>query len=79
MRPGEELGGAGRGTSQDQWSTPQPAFVPEPTYWPATLALGVVLLLWGVVTSAVISSVGLVMSVVALAGWIGDIRHERHD
>jgi hypothetical protein len=79
MTSGEELGGAARGAPHDDWSTPQPARVPEPTYWPATLALGIVLLLWGVVTSVVISAVGLLVTVVALGGWIGAMRHECQD
>ena len=38
---------------------------------------GIVLLLWGVVTSLVISAVGLVVIVLALAGWIGEMQGER--
>ncbi len=79
MTSGDGSGSPARAALQEGWSTPQPARVPEPTYWPAALALGIVLLFWGVVTSAVVSSIGLLLAVVALAGWIGDVRHERHD
>jgi len=59
-----------------EWTEPIPATLPSPTYWPAVLALGLVLLLWGVVTTAAISVVGLIVSLIALAGWIGDVRHK---
>jgi hypothetical protein len=36
-----------------------------------------VFVLWGIVTSLVIVTVGLAVFAVALAGWIGEIRHER--
>ncbi|MGI8745117.1 MAG: cytochrome c oxidase subunit 4 [Bryobacteraceae bacterium] len=61
---------------RSEWNKPLPAELPSPTYWPAALALGLVLLLWGVITTAVISIVGLVVSLLALGGWIGDVRHE---
>ena len=51
--------------------------LPRPTWWPAALALGIVFVLWGIVTSLVIVTVGLAVFAMALAGWIGDIRHER--
>lgn len=56
------------------WTTPQPEHVPRPTYWPAVMALGVTFLAWGVVTTYVISAVGLVLFMIALAGWIGELR-----
>ncbi|MGH9396867.1 MAG: hypothetical protein ACRD18_08465 [Terriglobia bacterium] len=59
------------------WSKPRPEKLPSPTYAPATMALGIVLLLWGMLTTPLISLVGLVLFVIALAGWIGDLRHER--
>ena len=49
--------------------------LPSPTYWPAVLALGITFLAWGLLTSALISGVGLALFVVALAGWIGALRH----
>jgi hypothetical protein len=58
------------------WTTPQPEKVPKQTYMPATLALGVVALLWGLVTTYIISIVGLVLIIIAMYFWIGDIRHE---
>lgn len=57
------------------WSVPRPAELPRPTYWPAVLALGIVLLVWGLVSSLVISGVGLALFAVGLSGWIGELRH----
>ncbi len=57
------------------WLPPMPReALPEPTYWPITLALGLMFLLWGIVTSTIFSAVGLVVTVVAVRGWVHDIR-----
>ena len=56
------------------WNRPKPEHVPRPTYWPAVLALGVTFLVWGLITTYIISAVGLVLFVIALAGWIGEMR-----
>lgn len=61
---------------RSDWHTPQPATMPAPTYWPVVMALGTVMLLWGIVTAWAISAVGLGLIALALAGWIGDIRRE---
>ncbi len=47
--------------------------LPRPTFWPAALALGIVFVLWGVVTSYIVSGVGLILFVLALAGWIREL------
>lgn len=62
---------------QPGWHTPQPEILPAPTYWPAVLALGTIMVLWGFVSSWIISGVGLILFVLALAGWMGEIRHEQ--
>ncbi len=59
------------------WKTARPEKLSEPCIWPAALALGITLLLWGLVTSLIITGVGGILFVVALAGWIRDIRYER--
>jgi hypothetical protein len=51
--------------------------LPQPTLWPAALALGAVLLLWGLISSLIVTAVGAALFALALWGWIGDIRHER--
>lgn len=62
--------------TREGWHTPQPETLPEPTYYPAVLALGTIFLLWGVVTTFYISGVGLILFALALAGWIGELLHE---
>ena len=57
------------------WSRPKPEHVPHPTYWPSVLALGVTFLVWGLITSYVISVVGLLLFAIALSGWIWELRH----
>jgi hypothetical protein len=60
-----------------RWNVARPEKLPEPCIWPATLALGITLLLWGLVTSLIITGVGGILFAFALAGWIRDMRHER--
>lgn len=59
------------------WSVPLPAKLPRPTWWPAALPMGVTLLFWGIVTSPVVAGAGLLVFIVSLVGWIGEIIHER--
>ena len=60
---------------QPGWQMPQPETLPHPTYWPVTMAAGIIFFLWGTVTTLIISLVGLAMFAIALAGWIGDLRY----
>lgn len=57
------------------WSRPHPEHVARPTYWPAALAFGANLTLWGPITTYVISLVGIAVSAVALIGWISEARN----
>jgi hypothetical protein len=59
------------------WSRPRPETLPEPGIWPAALAMGITLVVWGLVTSLIITGVGILLFALTLAGWIRDIRHER--
>ena len=69
--------GARPGTSPPPgWSLPKPEHLAGPTYWPAVMALGITMMLWGVVTAVLISLAGLALFVLALAGWIGELLHE---
>ena len=54
----------------------QPQRLPEPTFWPFLLALGIVVLLWGILTNFIVSIVGFVVFVIALAGWISALFKE---
>lgn len=56
---------------------PRPEKIPEPTWWPAALSLGVTLVGWGIVASYVVFFLGLVLTAFSFAGWIGDILNER--
>jgi hypothetical protein len=55
---------------------PKPYTIPRPTYFPVALAFGVTLLLWGFITSPVVLTMGVVVVIVSLAGWIGEMRHD---
>jgi hypothetical protein len=53
--------------------------LPAPTAWPMVFALGVALMLTGMVTHWVISLLGLMMAVPAIAGWFFEVLpHEHH-
>lgn len=52
-----------------------PPHLPKPTVWPATTALATTFFFWGLISSLIITVVGLIVFAVALTGWIGDIRH----
>ncbi len=58
------------------WNRPLPETLPEPTYWPLVLAVGILFALGGIVTFHPISLVGLFLIGTAMAGWVGDLRHE---
>jgi len=43
--------------------------LPDPSYWPIALAFGLVLIAIGVVSSFLISLLGVITLLVSLAGW----------
>ena len=53
-----------------------PEKIPKSTYMPVFLAFSVVLFFWGFITSLIISGVGLVLTGVAVFGWITDMNNE---
>ncbi len=54
--------------------------LPSPTVWPMVLALGVTLLVAGLITNAAISLLGAVFAVAASVGWFRNVLpHERHE
>lgn len=57
------------------WHRARPEHIPRPTYWPVVVALAITLIFWGAVSALAISVVGLVLLVISLAGWIGELRH----
>ncbi|WP_199727427.1 hypothetical protein [Hanamia caeni] len=54
----------------------KPEILPKPTYWPFFLALGIVFLGWGLLTTWLISVAGLIILITALSGWLNILRHE---
>jgi hypothetical protein len=60
-----------------RWTRLTPEHLPQATFWPAGLALGITFLFWGLITSWVVFAVGIVLFAGSLAGWIVDLRHER--
>ena len=60
-----------------RWHAPLPERLPEPTAWPLVLALGASLMAWGLVTSWIISGVGLMLFAAGMGGWIAGMRHEQ--
>jgi hypothetical protein len=59
------------------WHLAKPEVLPRATYWPAVMALGIVFVFWGIVTTLAISVMGLALTAVALGGWIRELRNER--
>src|SRR5882757_5862809 len=52
--------------------------LPSPTAWPMVLALGISLMLAGMLTHWAISLLGLVMAVPAIVGWFFEVLPEEH-
>ncbi len=61
----------------EDWSGCRPEVVARPTYWPAGIALASTLILWGMISSIIITIVGVCLFALSIAGWIGEIRYER--
>lgn len=59
--------------SKDDSSPTQVVMLPAPTAWPMALALGLSLVLAGMVTNVAISLLGLVISVAATVGWFRQV------
>ena len=59
------------------WTKPRPQTVPRPTFAPAIVALAIMCLLWGLLTTYLISVLGLLLLAVGLTIWIGGYRRER--
>jgi hypothetical protein len=69
-------GSAGHGDGHDA----NAVLLPKPTAWPMTLALGVTLVITGMVTHWVISLLGVVLSACSAVGWFLEVLpHEQHE
>ncbi len=62
---------------RETWYPAQPEELPELTFWPIVLAVGVAFFFWGFITSFIISGVGLAVMGTALYGWIEEFSNER--
>ena len=69
-----EMPSGPEGTSQPIWNTPLPAVIPEPSYVPGALALGIALGAWGALTHWVMAAVGGILVVWALTHWMRELR-----
>jgi cytochrome c oxidase subunit 1 len=49
--------------------------LPSPSVWPFTVAGGFTLVAFGVLTSLLLSVLGLVLMIWGLIGWIQEMRH----
>lgn len=50
--------------------------LPRPTYWPIAMSVAITLIAFGIVNTVLISAFGIVLLIVSLIGWIGDVRDE---
>ena len=58
------------------WPKAQPERLPQPTYWPFFLAMGLTFIFWGLLTTWLILAAGVLIFIVALIGWINVLRNE---
>lgn len=54
----------------------RPEKLPEPSYWPFFMALGLAFSCWGLLSTWLVSAGGLIVFAAALIGWINILRHE---
>jgi hypothetical protein len=57
------------------WIKLPPESLPKPTYWPAVMAVAIMSILWGIVTSPLVSLGGFILFIASVVGWIGDLWH----
>ena len=58
---------------RQEWVEALPEKVPEATFAPAFLALGITFLLFGIVSSYVFSAAGLILMVWSIGKWVGEL------
>jgi len=61
---------------RSDWNKPLPELIPPPTYAPALMAAGIVLLFWGPVTIWIVSVAGVGFIIGSLIIWIKAIRKD---
>jgi len=55
---------------------PTPSKLPDLTFWPFILAWGVLFFFWGLITSLIITAVGVLIIAISITGWVQDLNHE---
>lgn len=60
----------------DELFAARPARLPEPTYWPFFMAMGIAFIGWGLISTWIIAVGGLIVFIISLIGWINILRHE---
>ena len=60
---------------RQEWIAALPEKVPESTFAPAFLAVGITFLLFGIVSSYVFCAAGLILMVWSISKWIGELMH----
>ena len=58
-------------SSRENWVAPPEQNIPQPSYAPAGLALGIAFVLFGIITSDMFCLAGAVLMAIALKSWIG--------
>ncbi|HVW96158.1 MAG TPA: hypothetical protein VHA56_09340 [Mucilaginibacter sp.] len=58
------------------WERAKPERLPKPTYWPFFAAVGFTFIFWGLLTTWVVLTAGLLMVMISIWGWINILRHE---
>lgn len=61
---------------QPEWERAKPHILPEPTYWPFFLAMGLTFVFWGLLSIWLILAAGALIMIIALIGWINLLRHD---
>lgn len=60
----------------DEMVKAKPEVLPDPTYWPFFLAVGLTFLGWGLLTTWLVSAAGFIILIISIIGWINILRHE---
>jgi uncharacterized membrane protein len=58
----------------ESWVYAAPQHIPEFTYWPFIMALGLFFLGWGIVTTWPLFALGIITFIISLGGWIYELR-----
>ena len=67
----------GTNNSIEEWVKPLPEETPEPTFWPVSLAMSIIFILWGFISTWIITAVGIVLFSISVRGWVKDLLGEQ--